>query len=126
MHFGLREPCEWRTSNRMLITLRVALPVYVDQAMQLSGDPLSDPNLQRNTPNQVLCCLQVYLERATQPSVDPPCDCGKLLKPSCTSLRDWTRNCPQVYMEQAMQLSGDLVFTVRKAAPLRFTQAQVG
>lgn len=29
-------------------------------------------------------------------------------------------------MEQAMQLSGDLVFTVRKAAPLRFTQAQVG
>ncbi len=32
---------------------------------------------------------------------------------------------PQIYMEKAMQLGGELVFTVRKSAPIRLTQAQV-
>lgn len=43
----------------------------------------------------------------------------------CSQRLSSTLAAAQVYMEQAMQLGGELVFTVRKAAPIRLTQAQV-
>lgn len=48
--------------------------------------------------------------------------------PQLLAERVWLKGaacCAQVYMENAFHLGGELVFTVRKDAPLRMTQAQV-
>jgi hypothetical protein len=81
--------------------------------------------LEQETLAQRNALLERLLAMQQQAQAQAPTETGK--RAAIEGQKDawWLDKQMKVYMEQAMQLSGELVFTVRKAAPLRLTQAQL-